>query len=279
MKPPAWTRSPSCLELPLTDPAAVASPAARESGWRRATRSVLIVLLLGAAAAGGYHYAQSDSGDKVMLTPEQVQAQEAALRQRDTELRYLRTQLVSADGEVVVERAAREELEAQLRASQAELGRVRDQLAFYEQLLPPGPAGAIDIRGAEFARVGSDLRYRVLMMRSGRSESPFSGELRFVANGIQQGQTVSVELQPQRVKTEESAAPGAVLPAAAGGAVDAAAPADPGNGASLLTVHFDHFQRSQGVLALPEGFVPESVTISVLEGSNVRATREVQLEF
>ncbi|SPU49218.1 integral membrane protein [Bordetella trematum] len=202
-----------------------------------------------------------------MLTPEQVQAQEAALRQRDTELRYLRTQLVSADGEVVVERAAREELEAQLRASQAELGRVRDQLAFYEQLLPPGPAGAIDIRGAEFARVGNDLRYRVLMMRSGRSESPFSGELRFVANGIQQGQTVSVELQPQRVKTEESAAPGAVLPAAAGGAVEAATPAavsaDPangsnGNGGNLLAVHFDHFQRSQGVLALPEGFVPRA---------------------
>ena len=67
-------------------------------------------------------------------------------------------------------------------------------------------------------------------------------------------------------------------------ATPAAVSADPangsnGNGGNLLAVHFDHFQRSQGVLALPEGFVPESVTISVLEGSNVRATREVRLEF
>ncbi len=245
-----------------------------------------------AGAGLGYQYALGPGrpAHMVMLTEAQVQAQDASLRQREAEARFLRAQLDTADGEIAVERAARQELETQLRASQAEVGRVRDQLAFYEQLLPPGPAGSIDIRGAEFARVGGGLRYRVLLMRSGRGgESAFSGELRFQANGIQQGQMVTVELSPQQVRTDEAAAPAAVLPPAAAQAVPAeeapaaavanGAAANGGNGTGLLALHFDQFQRSQGVLALPEGFVPESVTVTVLEEGTVRATRNVKLEF
>jgi hypothetical protein len=47
----------------------------------------------------------------------------------------------------------------------------------------------------------------------------------------------------------------------------------------LLALQFDQYQRSQGILAIPEGFVPESVTVSVLEGETVRATRSVKLEL
>ncbi|ANY14901.1 DUF6776 family protein [Bordetella pseudohinzii] len=263
----------------------------RKRGWRRVAWMALTLGLGLAAGAGlGYQYALGPGrpGQMVMLTEEQVQAQDASLRQREAEARFLRAQLDTADGEIAVERAARQELETQLRASQAEVGRVRDQLAFYEQLLPPGPAGSIDIRGAEFSRVGSGLRYRVLLMRSGRGgESAFSGELRFQANGIQQGQMVTVELSPQQVKTDEAAAPAAVLPPAAAQAVPAeeapaatvANGANGGNGTGLLALNFDQFQRSQGVLALPEGFVPESVTVTVLEEGTVRATRNVKLEF
>lgn len=263
----------------------------------RRTRAVWVVLLLvaGLALGGGlgYQYALGPGRptDVVTFTQAQVEAQDAVMRQHEAESRFLRSQLDTADGELAVERAARQELESQLRTAQEEVGRVRDQLAFYEQLLPPGPAGSIDIRAADIVRAGNGLRYRVLLMRSGRSESAFSGELRFQAHGVEQGQSVTVDLQPQQVKTDEAAAtPGAVLPA---GAADATAPASNGSEASsgangtnsptpnggLLTLHFDQFQRSQGLLSLPEGFVPESVTVTVLEGSTVRATRNVKLEF
>ncbi|AIT26686.1 hypothetical protein [Bordetella holmesii] len=130
-------------------------------------------------------------------------------------------------------------------------------------------------------------------MRSGRgNDSAFNGELRFQAIGIQQGQTVTVELSPQQVKTDEAAAPVAVLPPAAAhalpgdeaatskaGGTAALAPPNGTSGAGVLALHFDQFQRSQGVLALPEGFVPESVTVTVLEEGTVRATRNVKLEF
>jgi hypothetical protein len=44
-----------------------------------------------------------------------------------------------------------------------------------------------------------------------------------------------------------------------------------------LALSFDQFQRREGHLALPQGFVPESVTIDVLEGDAVKASRTVTL--
>ncbi|MCD0504202.1 DUF6776 family protein [Bordetella petrii] len=224
-------------------------------------------LLVGLAAGGaaGYQYARQSTAvsDSVVVSAEQAAAQDAAVRQSQAESRFLRAQLDTADGEIAVERAARQELETQLRSTQDELGRVRDRLAFFEQLLPPGPEGAVDIRGAEIQREGAGLKYRVLLMRSGRSETPFSGMLRFQAAGVLKGETVSVDLAPMQVKADTPADPGAV-PAAGGGP---------------LALQFDQYQRNEGVLELPQGFVPETVTISVLEGSTVRAARTIKLEF
>nr|WP_255592783.1 DUF6776 family protein [Bordetella sp. BOR01] len=228
---------------------------------------LLCVLAVGLAvgAAAGYRHARQSAAatDTVVVTAEQVAAQDAAIRQSQAESRFLRAQLDTADGEISVERAARQELELQLRSAQDELGRVRDRLAFFEQLLPPGPEGAVDIRGAEIQREGQGLKYRVLLMRSGRSETPFTGMLRFQAAGVLKGETVSVDLAPMQLKADTPADPGAV-PAAGGGP---------------LALQFDQYQRSEGVLELPQGFVPETVTISVLEGSTVRASRNIKLEF
>lgn len=231
--------------------------------WLAALCLLAIGLALG--AAGGYRYARQSAApaDTVVITAEQAAAQDAAIRQGQAESRFLRAQLDTADGEIAVERAARQELETQLRGVQEELGRVRDRLAFFEQLLPPGPEGAVDIRGAEIQREGQGLKYRVLLMRSGRSDTPFTGMLRFQAAGVLKGETVSVDLAPMQLKADTPADPGAV-PAAGGGP---------------LALQFDQYQRSEGVLELPEGFVPETVTVSVLEGSTVRAARTIKLAF
>jgi len=231
--------------------------------WLTALCVLAVGLALGAAAGYRHGRQSASSADTVVVTAEQIAAQDAAIRQAQAENRFLRAQLDTADGEIAVERAARQELETQLRAAQEELGRVRDRLAFYEQLLPPGPEGAVDIRGAEVQREGQGLKYRVLLMRSGRGEAPFVGMLRFQAAGVLKGETVSVDLAPMQLKPDAAASAGAAS-AAAGGP---------------LALQFDQYQRSEGVLELPEGFVPETVTISVLEGTTVRASRTIKLAF
>lgn len=233
-------------------------------GLLRVIAGLLVGVLLGGSV--GYLYAtrQARPQDAVVISTQQAEAQADAVRQQATQLRYTQTQLDTADGELVIERAAREELEAQLRAAQAEVGRVRDQLAFYEQLLPAGPEGSVDIRGVQIDREGGGLRYKVLLMRSGRNGgTPFAGALRFQATGVLKGETVTVDLAPMQVKAE-------VGPVTTTGETTSAA---------TLALQFDQYQRSQGMLAVPEGFVPESVTVSVLEGETVRASRSVKLEL
>ena len=242
-----------------------ATPQTRPAGGLlRVFAGLLAGVLLGGSA--GYFYARQlyRPQDAVVISARQAEAQEESMRQQATQLRYVQGQLDAADGELVIERAARQELETELRAVQAEVGRVRDQLAFYEQLLPPGPEGAVDIRGVQIDRGGGGLRYKVLLMRSGRNGgTPFAGALRFQATGTLQGETVTVELAPLQVKAESG------LVTNTGESTAAAS----------LALQFDQYQRSQGVLALPEGFVPESVTVSVLEGETVRASRNVKLEL
>lgn len=199
-----------------------------------------------------------------MFSAWQVEARDEAMRQQAVQLRYVRGRLDTADGELVIERAARQELETQLHAAQAEVGRVRDQLAFYEQLLPPGPEGAVGIRSVQIDRDGVGLRYRVLLMRSGRNGArTFTGTLRFQATGTLKGEVITVALAPMQVKAESGSA------SETGDIVATAS----------LALQFDQYQRSQGILAMPEGFVAERVTISVLEGEVVRASRSVKLEL
>ncbi|WP_313371533.1 DUF6776 family protein [Achromobacter animicus] len=246
------------------DPSVSSPPRARHGAIVRLCAMLLLGVLVGGAA--GFFHARHlyRPQDAVVISVQQAEAQDEAMRQQATQLRYIRGQLDTADGELVIERSARQELETQLHAAQAEVGRVRDQLAFYEQLLPPGPEGSVDIRGVQIDREGGGLRYKVLLMRSGRNGgTPFAGALRFQATGVLKGETVTVDLAPMQVKAETG-------PVTATGENLAAA---------SLALQFDQYQRSQGILAVPEGFVPESVTVSVLEGETVRASRSVKLEL
>lgn len=245
------------------DDTSTASPYRASVRWRLVLGILAIGLILG--AEGGYYYARHVAATvpHVAITAEQLAAQDAAVRQSQAESRFLRAQLDTADGEIVVERAARKELEAQLRQAQNEIGQVRERLAFFEQLLPPGPEGTVDIRGAEVQREGQAVKYRVLLMRNGRSDAPFRGSLRFQASGILKGEAVSVDLAPMQFNTDDADSTST----------------DSATAESLLSLQFDQYQRSEGLLALPDGFVLESVAVSVLEGTAVRASRTIKLAF
>ena len=234
----------------------------------------------------------------------QVRTERAALLQERSELEAERAQTVSpfyqAQRALLTERAARLELEKILANVQTELGRTQDQLAFFEDLLPPSPHGALDIRAVEIEQHAEGLQYRVLLMRSGKTTKHFVGTLQFVAIGhcredvdaseqrvILQpllvdplpagpeelmaqslhGESQRAELQQtelQRVKAQQKM--GQQVEAEQTEAQRAA-----------LRLDFAQFQRGQGFLALPPRFAPKSVTVRVLEGDIVLASRVVAL--
>src|SRR3546814_19832949 len=90
------------------------------------------------------------------------QSMQTELDTRSSELAGARAEADALEGKLAVEESTRKGLEASLQALQSELGRARDQLAFFDQLLPPGPKGAVSIRALEVEHLGPTLQYKEL---------------------------------------------------------------------------------------------------------------------
>jgi len=232
----------------------------------------------------------------------QLRTERAALLQERSELEAERAQTVSpfshTERALLTERAARLELEKILVSVQSELGRTQDRLAFFEDLLPPSPHGALDIRAVDIEPHAEGLRYRVLLMRSGKATKHFVGALQFVAIGHCRGDVDAPEqmiiLQPllaelaqgaekgvgeqrqdamrqnaQQVERHQSQIQQTVTQQVEGLQTESQRAA--------LRLDFAQFQRGQGLLALPPRFAPKSVTVRVLEGDIVLASKVVAL--
>ncbi|WP_420226948.1 DUF6776 family protein [Pigmentiphaga litoralis] len=173
---------PAAVQRRRRQAAASAPRAAKtRAPWPLRAFALLLILALGAALGSGlYEWVRRVAG----LAP-QVSASDAATLRADrerlaAELQALQGRLNAADGRIEMERAAKDKLEAELRASQKEVGDLRNDLAFFEQLIPADPRmGQVSIRSAELEKQGTALRYRVLLMRSGRPSGEFKGRCSF----------------------------------------------------------------------------------------------------
>lgn len=237
-------------------PAPASPPPQGSFRWGQLFKT-LTVLIVGIALgyAGARFLLKDEAGQQLGKLRTEF---DVTVAQNQYDLASARSQLDFVRAQLSVEESTRKTLEATLQATQNELGRARDQLAFFDQLLPPGPNGSISVRGLDIEQRGSTLQYRVLLMRNAPSGETFNGLMQFVANGLQQGKAVKIKL--------ESAQSG-VKVAKAGDSADV----------NELAVSFDQFQRSGGVLSLPDDFVPKTVTLSILEGQKVRVSRTVNL--
>lgn len=296
----------------------------KASRGRPGVRGLVIAVAMVASAALGYSAALlgwgpiNNSDDRlIVLLQEQRQALDASIAGQAraveaTSLAHaqLRSERDRRDGERLVEFATRQTLERSVQEKDAELSNLREQLAFYEQLLPSGPPGTVSIRGFDLTASSTFLRYRVLLMRSGRpTGDDFKGSLQFVAEGVQDGEPRTVTLEPlvvsateegtpaqgdaaqgiatqggsaQEDSTQGDAAKGGSAqrsPAQGNAAQGETAPNDPASpgvqASNTLAVEFAQYKRSQGLLALPAGFEVRTVTLNVLEGTVVRASRQI----
>lgn len=232
--------------------------------WRGAFFVLGLLLGLAAGALSARYWLQSEASKQYNTMRQQMQLE---LDRAHGELNNARAQVDAMTGKLVVEESTRKGLEASLQSTQAELGRARDQLAFFDQLLPPGPKGAISIRALEVERLGPTLQYKVLLMRNAQDGELFKGHMQFVAAGVwQDGKADKITLRAvfaPGASDESGPDPGAASQAAS----------DTGE----FALSFEEFQRSGGLLGIPDGFIPKTVTANVLEGNTVRVSRTVTL--
>ncbi len=216
--------------------------------------TLLLVFLAGALAM---HFGMH-AGERQRILDLQARVDTLRMTEAETNARVAKLQ-----GELDVELATRRGLEDTLAKQQQELGRTRDQLAFYEQLIPPGPAGAVAIRAFDVRPQGGFLHYRVLLTRNAPAQETFRGRMRFMADALEGGNPAKIELAA--ATAEESAAPPP-------GTESGPAGADP------FALAFEQFQRSTGVLRLPPGVAVRSVTLEILEDGLIRATQDAIVE-
>lgn len=206
--------------------------------------------------------------DVVRLQKERQEANEGnealqeEIRQHEAEQQKLQAQLLATEGQLTVEKSAKEHMAEELISVQQDVGILQQNLAFFEQLIPENskPA-AISIRSAEIARQGDTLRYRVLVMRNRADTEEFSGSLQFTATGTKDGSSATIPLETSANATTS------------GNTTDAASTTS----AAPTVLKFKQYQRASGLLAIPPGFEPESVTIRVLEGKSVRSEHTIGL--
>ncbi len=139
--------------------------------------------------------------------------------------------------------ATQEQLVARARQLELDILSLRDDLGFFEKLIPMTGVEGIAVRGLH-AEVGEDrrLKWRILLIQPQKNVSEFRGNLEIKVVGLLNG-------RPWQMPPDEAP----------------------------LGVRFTQFGRFQGFLDVPPQVVVKTVSVRVMEGSKVKAVESVGL--
>ncbi|MCJ0761793.1 DUF6776 family protein [Variovorax terrae] len=210
-------------------------------------RWIVAAIVLGFSAAvalWAFEFGKSIAGLDVNAKEELVK-----LRTEVAELREARDKaqsVANTSGSLLTtEKAAQERLAAQIRQLEADNRALRDDLGFFEKLIPSSGEGlAIRSLQAEVmgGGAGSQMKWQVLVIQPGRNVAEFNGRLDLVLTGLQDGKPWTMSL--------------------------------PGGPQAL---QFRQYRRVEGVIDLPPQAVVKSVSAKVMEGAATRAVQGIKL--
>jgi hypothetical protein len=162
--------------------------------WRWAIVA-LSIGILAAAVWFAYRFSQGftavgreDLAERVVILQDQVQSLEQ-------ENARLRADLAASDSRLKIESGMRADMTRQLKSLSEEVSVARDESAVLKALLAQaGKAPGVSITRFRVQRDGDDFRYRLTIMHNASGEREFQGQLRLVANLVQDGRPVAVPL-------------------------------------------------------------------------------------
>ena len=204
-------------------------------------RWVLGALMLGFSAAialWAFEFGKDIAGLDTRASDEFQKLRAEVLELRSDRDRA-QTVLNTSSSLLTAEKAIQEKMALQIKQLEADNRLMRDDLGFFEKLLPAGGTDGASIRSlqAELLSV-TQLKWQVLVIQSLKNAPNFNGKLDLTVSGTLAGKPWTLNL--------------------------------PG-GAQVL--QFRQYRRIEGVLDLPPQAVVKTVTAKVLEGA---VTRSVQ---
>ena len=213
--------------------------------------AVLWAALLGLAVVAAFwayglgqrRLSGEDTGEQIASLSEQVE-------RLATENKRLQSASDSSQNELKIVQAAKAQLATQLKNLEAENIRQKEDLAFFDSLLPTnlGPPG-ITIQRFKAELAGpNQIRYRMLAMQGGTATQQFTGNFQFTIMVLRDGKSDTINF-PEANSTD----------------------------LARYRLAFKYYQRVEGVLTVPEGATIKSVAVRVLDRGQVRAQQSVDL--
>lgn len=144
---------------------------------------------------------------------------------------------------ITAEKAAQERLASQIKMLEAENRALRDDLGFFEKLIPASGAEGVAIRGMQAEVVaGSQLKWQILVLQPVKNAPEFRGRLELRVAGTLAGKPWTMQL------------PGGAQP-----------------------LQFRQYRRVEGMVDLPASAVVQNVSAKVVEGTATRAVQSINL--
>lgn len=208
-------------------------------------RWVVMAIVLGfcaAVALWAFEFGKNIAGLDTSGKEELVQLRAEAARLRDE--RDKAQSIANTSGSLLTaERAAQEKMAAQVRVLEADNRALRDDLGFFEKLIPSTGQEGVSIRGLYAEVIGErQLKWQVLVLQPVKNAPEFKGQIELTLTGLENGKPWTMAL--------------------------------PGGPQAL---QFRQYRRIEGIVDLPPQAVVKNVSARLVEGTATRAVQSIKL--
>ena len=124
------------------------------------------------------------------------------IKQRDVELAEMRSKVAAAERQLQIDRATYGDLAKQVKTLADENAAVKEDLAFFQSLMPAGGREGISINRFRVQKeaMPGEYRYRLLLVQAGQRVKEFQGNLEFVLNLEHNDRKFVLTLPPESEK-------------------------------------------------------------------------------
>jgi len=207
---------------------------------RLAPRTKLLLagtILTAAVLAGGwiYNYGLAAAGFERTTAEQEQERLRAEIERRIKENEALREELARAQRSVQMSETAFQELDRALKASAAEIVKLREELNFYRNIISPVDKKAgLRIQNLLVEPTGpnNQYRYKLVLIQALKHDQTINGSARIEIAGVKDGADSVITVA--------------------------------GSGKEPLRVNFKYFQDLEGAFELPKDFKPQRITVSVI---------------
>lgn len=209
----------------------------------------IVLGLAGAIAMWTYDLGRSFTGFGAAPSTEHLEELHQKIARLTLERDGFSSTVNAAESQINIERSAQKQLASQVKVLEAENAKLKEDLAFFESLLPADTGTGVSIRRLKVELIApNQLRYRLLIMQGGKGSRDFVGDLQFAVTVVNAGKSAMM-----------------MFPQGNAGEVE------------KLRLNFKHYQRVEGILTLPEGVLAKSLQARVLEKGQIRAQQTANL--